>query len=202
MADKTDIEEKFDYLVSKIIWPQFKKLGYKKSGYNFRYYNNIEGCGKIVNFQKSTYYNKFHIHFTINTGLFIDNPHLNFGKSLGDKFTEPCCVVRNRIGDLMNTNDIWYDITESTDIDQLQKAIEDAFDNFIMPYLAKYNATADIVHSFLTKPRFSVREIEYLFHSGYKKEAKTILDREISGSKNEHHLNSLLQVKKEFENIE
>ncbi len=26
---KTEIEEKFDYLVSKVIWPHFKPLGYK-----------------------------------------------------------------------------------------------------------------------------------------------------------------------------
>ena len=198
---KTEVEGKFDYLVSKVIWPHFKSLGYKKSGNNFRFYDETTGLGKIVNFQKSTYYNKEHIHFTINIGVFLNNEHLTWGRLLGNKFTEPCCVLRERIGDLMKINNIWFDLTSETDTIELNNDIEDMCIKYIIPYLSKYNSTHDVFHAIVDKSRNSINEIKALFYSGYIKEALTILGREIDGAKNEHFLQNLLSTRKDFENI-
>lgn len=197
---KTEIEEKFDYLVSKVIWSHFKPLGYKKSGNNFRFYDDTNEWGKIVNFQKSMYYNKEHIHFTINIGLFLNDTYLNFGKPPGNKFTEPSCVIRNRIGDLMNTKDTWYDLTPETDIENFSENIETIFKKYILSYLNKYKSKQDIFFALTQKIRYSVNELECLFYNGYKKQALDALEKELKGAKNEHYIQNLLKTKNEFLN--
>src|SRR3982751_5214409 len=97
---KTDVERDFDGLVSLIIWPIFKKKGYKKKGNNFRFFDT-SGWGKIVNFQKSSFYNKNHINFTINIGLYLPEAEkFHCNQLSNEKFSEPSCIVRKRIGRL------------------------------------------------------------------------------------------------------
>lgn len=196
---RTEIEEKFNYLVTKVIWPYFKSLGYKKSGNNFRFYNE-EGWGKIVNFQKSISYSKQHIHFTLNIGLFLDDSYLYFGRSPGNKFTEYECVIKNRIGQLIGLGDTWYDLTSKTDTDGFNQEIRSIFNEYIIPYLSKYNSKKDIFSEIINKKQNNTIELECLFYNGYKKEALSALEKGIKETNDKIYLRDLLRLKKELEN--
>lgn len=67
---KTDVQLHFDQLVTKVLWPAFKARSYKKTGNNFRYYDEL-GRGKIVNIQKSAFGDRHAISFTMNMGLYV-----------------------------------------------------------------------------------------------------------------------------------
>ncbi|NDV95271.1 DUF4304 domain-containing protein [Dysgonomonas sp. 521] len=199
---KTEIEKKFDYLVSKIIWPHFKTLGYKKSGNNFRFYNE-EGLGKIVNFQKSVYYDKQHIHFTINLGIYsMEIDKYWSSRQLGPKFLEYNCPIRIRIGRLLEDRDIWFDLTNNIEEAKLYSKIENIFIKNILPYLAKFQSQEDIFKALLNKIDLYPYEIKALFYNGYKKRALEELEKEIKRAKetgNNGYLENLIKLEKELE---
>ncbi|MDU1892585.1 MAG: DUF4304 domain-containing protein [Dysgonomonas sp.] len=199
---KTETERKFDYMVSKIIWPPFKAMGYKKSGNNFRYYNSEEGWGKIVNFQKSMFYNKENIHFTVNVGIFSEKVYQYFSQSPGDKFKEYNCTIRERIGSLMNTNDTWYDINEETDVDKIYLKIEQIFVKYVHPFLNKFQSEKDILNELLNKTSLNIPEIKALYYNGYAQRAMQELEKEINNArKAESYRERLLELKQELDNI-
>lgn len=108
---KTFIEQSFDNLVSKIIWPTFKARAYKKIGNNFRCYD-LSGWGKIVNFQKYDFNDKHYIQFTVNTGLYLpgyERFHCNIESR--KKFFEPCYnTKKNR--EVNRPRDKWHELTD------------------------------------------------------------------------------------------
>jgi len=177
---KTETEKQFDRLVSKIIGPHFKSLGYKKSGNNFRYYDSDGEFGKIVNFQKSSYYGRDHIHFTINVGLYLAEFELyHTGKNSGEKFRESICAVRQRIGSLMNKNDIWYDLNPETNITQLQERLEQNIVRKVIPYLNKIKTREDVITQLLIEGSdYFIARIKTLFHNGHQERALNILEQE------------------------
>lgn len=146
---KTKVERDFDALVSEIIWPIFKERGFKKSGNNFRMYDT-SGWGKIVNFQKSSYYDKSLIQFTINIGLYLPEAEkFHCNQQSNEKFTETSCIVRKRIGRLTKENkDLWFDINEQTSKNKLHETIEKYFTNLVIPYLDKVVSKDEILKSF------------------------------------------------------
>lgn len=114
-------ELKFDKVVKEGFHAILKPLGFRKKGNNF--YRQREDMGQSINLQKSRYYSKDHIHFTINTGVFLPEfwtaDKFNFGKPLPDFPTEPDCIFRKRIGELRKQNDTWFDVTPETDDDAM-----------------------------------------------------------------------------------
>lgn len=198
---KTEIEQKFDYMVSKVIWPRFKALGYKKSGNNFLYYND-EGWGKIVNFQKSSFYDKSHIHFTVNIGLHLEEYYMQLNKKpSGGRFAEYNCLKRRRIGELIGSNDIWFDVEESTDIEKLSGDLKGLFLEHVIPYLAQYKSKADILKILLDNPN-GLFQIKTLFNMGYHKLVMSALDNAIeafSASGNERSRQAYIKAKEDFQ---
>ena len=177
---KTETEKQFDYLISKIIFPHFKSIGYKKLGNNFRLFDSENKFGKIVNFQKSSFYSKDHIHFTVNIGLYLsDFEYYHTKKYSADKFTEPICAVRQRIGKLMNKSDIWYDLNLETNIEELQERLEHNFLKRVIPYLNRIKTREDIINQLLIEGSdYYIARIKTLYYSGHKERALKILDQE------------------------
>lgn len=66
---KTLTEKKFDRVIKEGFHEVLKPLGFKKKANNF--YLQRQDLGQIINIQKSGYFSKDHISFTINTGLFL-----------------------------------------------------------------------------------------------------------------------------------
>lgn len=56
------------------------------------------------------------------------------------------CAVRERIGDLLPTNeDRWYSITSDTDVMNLWDDIEHDLTDYVMPFFTGYNTESDVV---------------------------------------------------------
>lgn len=136
---KTIVGTKFNKTVKEGFHEVLKPLGFKKKGNNF--YLPLDGLGQIINIQKSIYYSKEHIHFTINTGIFLPEYWLasyNFHyKELPVFPTESVCVLRRRIGELRNQGDTWYDIVENTDEVSLISEMKENILMYILPYFNK-----------------------------------------------------------------
>ena len=179
--DKTPTQARFDNLVSKNLWPDFKSKGYRKTGNNFRLYN-ASGWGKIVNIQKSMYSEKHDICFTVNVGLYLPEADTIFETPRGEKFLEPDCLVRKRIGHISgNHTDTWYDLTESTPASELETTVQNDFLRFIFPYLEHIQSRNDIIKQIIQEhwPN-EENTIRTLFICGYEDEARQWIEVEIS----------------------
>jgi hypothetical protein len=175
---KTETKQKFDYLVSKVIWTHFKPLGYKKSGNNFRYYDDKDGFGKIINFQKSAYGDKENIRFTINIGLYLSDYEFYLcGKVSLEKFIESRCAVIRRIGVLMQTTDHWYELNAKTDEKELYATVESDFIKYVNRFLKVVNSREDTVRAlFGDYYNHSFARIKTLYFNGYEDKAMSLLN--------------------------
>ena len=136
---KTIAETKFDRVIKQSFYETLKPLGFKKKGNNF--YVQKNGIGHIINIQKSSYYSKDNIHFTINTGVFLPEFwaafYNYFEKPMPDYPTEPECILRRRIGALRNENDKWYDVRDDSDEDELIREMKVNLDKYILPHFGR-----------------------------------------------------------------
>lgn len=199
---KTDVERDFDALVSLIIWPLFKQRDYKKSGNNFRFYDT-SGWGKIVNFQKSAFYDKNHINFTINIGLYLPEAEkFHCNQQSNEKFSEASCIVRKRIGRLIRENkDLWFDLNEQTEKNLLYSTVEKYFTDLVVPYLDKVSSKDDILKVLSSNYRsdYKASQIQTLYFNGYKKEAKQQLEEAKSSTRNVYFLETLKKIEQNFQ---
>ena len=144
---KTITEQNFDIIIKDCFQTVLKPLGFKKKGNNF--YRKLQDLGQIINVQKSSFYSKEHIKFTINTGLFIPEYWLTFYTyhkgEIPDYPTEPICAIRQRIGNLKYNTDKWFDIDLSTNIAELKSETTDNILNYIVPYFEKAKTKADVI---------------------------------------------------------
>lgn len=139
---KSIVETECDKIVKDGFHATLKPLGFKKKANNF--YKEVNGVGHIINLQKSSYYSKDHIHFTINTGIFLPE-HWNasynyFNKPIPSYPTEPECILRMRIGDLRNDNDIWYDVTSDTDEEAMIQEMKTNLNQYILPHFGRISS--------------------------------------------------------------
>jgi len=144
---KTFTEQNFDTIIKDCFQAILKPLGFKKKGNNF--YRQLQDLGQIINVQKSSFYSKDHISFTINTGLFIPEYWLTFytyhNGIIPDYPTESICAIRQRIGRLKYNIDKWFDIDTSTDLAALKTETIDNILNYIVPYFEKAKTKADVI---------------------------------------------------------
>ncbi|HEX8427965.1 DUF4304 domain-containing protein [Hymenobacter sp.] len=178
---KTPAQIRFDNLVSITLWPEFKAKRYRKTGNNFRLYSPA-GWEKIVNIQKSMFSNKNDICFTVNTGLYLPEADTIFETPRGEKFLEPDCLVRKRIGNLNGLqSDLWYDLTENTTINDLEIRVKQNFSQFIIPYLESIQSRDDILKQIIWEHRPNDEmAIRTLFICGYQEEARQWIEDEIN----------------------
>ncbi|MFC4233591.1 DUF4304 domain-containing protein, partial [Parasediminibacterium paludis] len=124
-----------------------KPLGYKKKGNNF--FIQLAELGQIINIQKSSLSSKDHIKFTINTGLFIPEFWLAFynfhDREIPIFPTEPECLVRQRIGELKNQSDTWFDIDNNSIAEDLIIEMKSSLKNHILPYFDTFNSKEKIL---------------------------------------------------------
>lgn len=195
--EKTEAEITFDYLVSRVVWPSFKERGYKKIGNNIRYYDS-SGWGKIVNFQKSIFYSKEHIRFTINAGLYLSEAEqFHCGKQSFQKFHESMCMVRRRIGYLSKMKkDLWFDIDKNVDKEILNQTIENLIVNYLLPYLDAIKSKRDILDFFVKGHRseYIIAQIETLYANGYNDLAGQYLQKELESATNPFFLDQLKKI--------
>jgi hypothetical protein len=169
--DNNELKSIFNKILSDNVLPYLKTLDYEKQGSNFRYYDKIENFGKIVNFQKSQY---IQISFTINIGIYTPEFEYNFykiPKMSNEKFLEPICTIRKRIGALRDGTDKWYELNEKTNINNLIKDMENDIKNRVIPFLKKFKNKEYIFEQLFMERYFGnyeVARIKTLYKNGYK----------------------------------
>ena len=194
---KTDVQLRFDQLVTKVLWPAFKARGYKKTGNNFRYYDPL-GWGKIVNIQKSAFGDRHDIHFTVNTGLYLAEADRQWtGRIAADRFLEPDCLIRARIGRLIGSGqDVWYELTEQTVSEVLCQQVERDVTTYVLPYLDRMvSADAIIQHLLAKRQPASAQAISTVFACGYREQARQWLADELATATSRTHRQQMESIK-------
>ncbi len=152
---KTDSEEKFDKVI-KAFHLRLKPLGFKKKGNNF--YLQKVGFGQHINFQKSPWRSKDDISFTINTGVFLPSfwstLDYNTGLPIPEFPSETQCILRRRIGELMNDLDTWWDVNEKTNLAELTSLQLSLLDKVILPHF-DFMKTVDNVKDLVNRQPYS-----------------------------------------------
>lgn len=149
-------EIKFDRVIKESFQHLLKPLGFKKKANNF--YLQEKDLGKLINIQKSTFYSKEHIHFTINIGIFLAeywNGLLYNQKKQSPNFpaiTE--CLIRERIGKLRNQHGIWHDVQEKTDENKLIAEMKLNISEYILPYFNLTKTKEDMLKLLDLENRF------------------------------------------------
>jgi hypothetical protein len=192
----TDLTASFNELIKDVLWPAFKRLGYKKSGNNFRYYD-VAGWGKIVQFQKASYNPANELSFTVNIGLYLlDYDYYLCGETSGRIFQEPACVVRKRISQFPGgqTNE-WLTFTETGDKTLLFNKLSADFTQHIHPYLAAVKSKEAIYTILLAGhcADFPSVQIHMLFRAGYQEAALQMLRSEFAQSKSNKYYRATLR---------
>ncbi len=145
---KTETQEKFDRIIKESFIEILKPLGFKKKANNF--YLPLEKIGHIINIQKSYYSTKDDIRFTINVGIFSPEYWLacfNYhNKDVPAYPTEPECMIRERISSMRGLPDIWYNITTTTDIEELIAEMKYNISSFILPFFEKLNTVQKLIN--------------------------------------------------------
>ncbi|GAB3638113.1 hypothetical protein GCM10027422_37030 [Hymenobacter arcticus] len=192
----TDLTATFNELVKDVLWPAFKKLGYKKSGNNFRYYD-AAGWGKIVQFQKSQFNSAAELSFTVNVSLYLlDYNYYLCGETSGQTFQEPACVVRRRIGKLVGSKeDEWFELTESSNKALLFRQLENYFTQYVHPYLAAVESKQAIYALLLAGHRADSpsAQIHMLFQANYREAALGLFSKEFTRSKHNKYYRATLR---------
>jgi len=155
---KSATEIKFDNIIKQGFHEILKPLGFKKKGNNF--YRRLPELGQIINIQKSVYYSKEHIHFTINTGIFLPEywSVVSEGKDVPEYPTEPHCMIRERIGPLRGQGDTWYDLKSDTDEVEMIARMKADVEGYIIPHFNRFSSRADIVNQ-IDKPELHFSEL-------------------------------------------
>lgn len=160
---KTRTEIKFEKVIKEGFQDFLKPFGFKKKGNNF--YINRSELGQLVNVQKSYLYSKDHIHFTVNTGIFLSEHWsgliYNQGKVLPQFPSEVGCLIRKRIGEIKNQNDIWYDLNEQVSERILIEVMQENLQMYIMPYF-EVRSTKDQILSLFSDEKAGISLLDKL----------------------------------------
>ena len=147
---KTNTQIKFDTIVKEGFTPLLKPLSFKKKALN--YYRQLSEVGHIINIQKDRYSHRNHIKFRINTGIFepkfwavrYDFKHTG---QIPDYPTEPVCLIRKTINKLRGRNDLWYEVDENTNEQELIKRVQEDIQQYILPFFKQYDSVEKIFYS-------------------------------------------------------
>ena len=147
---KTDTQIKFDTIIKEGFTPLLKPLSFKKKALN--YYRQLSEVGHIINIQKDRYSHRNHIKFRINTGIFepkfwavrYDFKHTG---QIPDYPTEPVCLIRKTINKLRGRNDLWYEVDENTNEQELIKRVQEDIQQYILPFFKQYDSVEKIFYS-------------------------------------------------------
>ena len=145
---KTDTQIKFDTIVKEGFTPLLKPLSFKKKALN--YYRRLAEVGHIINIQKSSYGDRDHIRFRINIGIFepkvwlvmYDFKHTG---QVPDYPTEPVCLIHKTIKDLRGRKELWYEVDENTNEQELIKRVQEDIQQYILPFFDQLDSVEKIL---------------------------------------------------------
>lgn len=136
MAEALD---KYKILVKRLhLFLKEQGFPFKKDGFTLRWIDESASpkIAKIVNFQRSAFSTRNCISFTINLGVLIEYGE----KPISQKLKESECPIRKRPASFTGKYpyDKWWDVTETTDIEQLYSELCDLTVESIIPFFELY----------------------------------------------------------------
>jgi hypothetical protein len=195
---KTSTQLKFDKIIKEGFYDILKPLNFKKNAQNF--YRNLGDLGQIINIQKSKYGTKDQVRFTINTGIFVPEYWIacfNFqNKELPSFPIEPECLIRKRIGDLMNQNDTWYNLDSNMDENILINEMHNNLNLVILPYFSSLKTKSDLVVAIENESIIIPGLAKVIIYSEYELKDKAKIEYEkLLSDKNTkpYHMESILE---------
>lgn len=126
------------------------------------------------------------------------------GTSSKEKFKEYDCPMRYRIGRLMDTSDVWYDLNNEKLFSSVYEELETDLKSFVLPYLNRVNSKKDILNLFLESKVHGynpIAMIKVLFSNDYKKEALRMLEEELNSSTDTTWKSRYLSLKEELHKV-
>ncbi len=199
---KTEAELKFDRIIKEGFQEVLKPLGFKKKANNF--YLQLPELGQIINIQKSAYYSKQKIHFTINTGIFIPQYWLafyNFHDGTLPIFpTESECLIRKRIGELKKQKDTWYDITDATDENEVIHEMKENLEQFILPHFERLKTISQFLELIETENLLSGAFDKLIIYGEFKllDHGQKELEKLLKETRNPHTVASMREYGKQY----
>jgi hypothetical protein len=190
------LQKRLDEIIKAIITPVLKELGFKKSSRN--YYKELVHFGLCFNVQSSIYNDEKEIKFTFNTGIFIPELYEAFFNYDIPKFPKEYeCFNRKRIGELMNTSDYWYTISENTNLENLMGLIKNHIYSFVVPYFQSFNKDKDIIDLYNSRADFKVPYdfailIGFMILYGDKGEGEKLLREHYSNNVNSSYAKTII----------
>ncbi len=137
MTDR-DYKIEFETIVKEVITPIFRKFGFRKSGNNF--YREINSIGQVFNVQQSQWNTKDNKSFTFNLGLINTTTYFKIYKRETPKFPkEYDCEISIRLGQLMKTNDKWYNLNKDTNFAMLKEQINTDLEKYAMQFFEEFS---------------------------------------------------------------
>ncbi len=175
---KTTAEHNFDQLIKDVFHLRLKSLGFKKKGANF--YCPKDDFGYHLNFQKSTYYARDNIHFTLNLGVF--SPKYWNGYVGEEKLypSESHCLIRQRIGHFLDEGDSWFELNDDSNLTELHETMNTCLEKHILPFFNSIQSEQDIIDYLESHSNVFLLPISMLIvysEFGLKDKAKTEFNR-------------------------
>jgi len=130
------VQQRYDQLVRSCLWPGLKALGFKRSKATF--HRAVGPNWEVINLQKSAYSDSAHVRFTVNLGVGIER--LRTGRWDWGETKRPSvgqCRFQRRLGQLMVGEDVWWDLTEETELATLDEAVSLALERYGLPWLSE-----------------------------------------------------------------
>jgi hypothetical protein len=140
-----------DKLISDHIHPVLMRIGFKRKANTWNQANDTSTL--VINLQSSQWNSDYAGSFTINLGVFVPQVYeICWSKNAPSFITEPQCLIRRRIGDLISEGDVkldhWWSIETSTDTAYLGGQVVDVLIRQGVPFLSQFKSLS-IVHDFL-----------------------------------------------------
>lgn len=127
-----------------------KEAGFRKNSNH--YFKRNGEIGFCLNFQNDKWNTSDNVRFTINIGLFCDSfwlEHFDFQHTgIIPKFPKEYeCAVRFRIGKFSNSQEMdkWWELTSSTNIEEVRNEIVQSLKEDVLPFFLAYNTANDIM---------------------------------------------------------
>ncbi len=117
-----NLQDEFDVLITKIVFPVFKENNFKKKGNNFN--RKTQDMVQFFDVQKSQWNSKENVSFTFNIGFYSEKVFKEIESSdISDFPKMNDCFLQTRVGHIFYGTDKWFDINQNTNTLELEKEI-------------------------------------------------------------------------------
>jgi hypothetical protein len=142
---------KMSLIVKDCIAPTLKGFGYRKK--NNTWNKKKDQLIYVINVQSSRWNTKDEVSFTINLGVFsllVDN--ICWYAKNKPFIAETDCIVRKRLENGYSAGEFWYNISNETNLTELDKTAHDNLVNIGIPFLESI-ATLNDIHMWLLRKK-------------------------------------------------